>query len=155
MEMTLAQLMRNMDYLEEKLGETFKKARQNRGLTQSQVAAAMDVSWSTIERFEDGNITLLSTWDILVLAEFLGITPAIHPEIDGYRAANMLDDLSTGDRFVISREADAQEDYDPDLPCNKKGCSMSFRACCCGCDEMLAYEAKKKGESHEIHQTDR
>lgn len=43
---------------------------------------------------------------------------------------------------------EAQEDYDPDLPCNKKGCSMSFRACCCGCDEMLAYEAKKKGETN-------
>lgn len=146
--MTLAQLKRNKDYLEKKLGETFKKARQDRGLGQSQVATAMDASLYTIEVFEGGNIAVLSKLDILVLAEFLGIIPAIHPEIDGFRAANMLDDLSTGDRFVISREADAQEDYDPDLPCNKKGCSMSFRACCCGCGEMLAYEAKKKGEAN-------
>jgi len=150
METTLTQLPTNKDYLKIQLGEAFEKARQDRGYSQIHVAKMMGCTRLTIARFEKGHITVLSTFDILVLAEYLGVTPAIHPEIDGNRAANVLDDLSTGDRYVssASQETVTQEDYDPDLPCNKKGCGMSFRACCCGCDEMLAYEEKRKGEQH-------
>lgn len=34
--------------------------------------------------------------------------------------------------------------YDPQMPCNKKGCSIQTRAFCCGCPEQLQYEKKKK-----------
>lgn len=36
--------------------------------------------------------------------------------------------------------------YDPDMPCNKKGCTTEERASCCGCPEQIAYERKKKAE---------
>lgn len=147
METTLVQLPTNKGYLKKQLGEAFKKARQARGFSQIHVAKAMGCSRLTIARFEKGYFTVLSTIDILVLAEYLGVTLAIHPEINGNRAANMLDDLSTGDRYAsTTRRVNTEEEYDPDLPCNQKGCSMSFRAYCCGCNEMLAYEAKRKGE---------
>lgn len=35
-------------------------------------------------------------------------------------------------------------EYDPDMPCNKKGCDASTRASCCGCPEQLEYERKKR-----------
>lgn len=37
--------------------------------------------------------------------------------------------------------------YDPDMPCNKKGCDASTRASCCGCKEMLEYERRKRSTS--------
>lgn len=45
-------------------------------------------------------------------------------------------------------EKEPESDYDPDLPCNKKGCDTSTRASCCGCKEMLEYERKRKGEQY-------
>ena len=45
---------------------------------------------------------------------------------------------------VIRSAKEPESDYDQDLPCNKKGCSVSERACCCGCEEMLEYERRKK-----------
>ena len=35
-------------------------------------------------------------------------------------------------------------EYDPEMPCNKKGCDASTRASCCGCPEQLEYERKKR-----------
>ena len=34
--------------------------------------------------------------------------------------------------------------YDPEMPCNKKGCSASVRESCCGCPKQLEYERQKK-----------
>lgn len=40
------------------------------------------------------------------------------------------------------------EKYDPEMPCNKKGCDASTRATCCGCPEQLAWERRKKRDKH-------
>lgn len=39
-----------------------------------------------------------------------------------------------------------KQQYDPEMPCNKKRCDASTRASCCGCPEQLEYERKKKEE---------
>lgn len=40
--------------------------------------------------------------------------------------------------------------YDPDMPCNKKGCDAQTRASCCGCPEQLEYERKKKSNEEKV-----
>lgn len=47
--------------------------------------------------------------------------------------------FSAEDPSAKSKE-EPDPDYDPDMPCNKKGCDASTRASCCGCEEMLKYE---------------
>lgn len=92
----------NKDYLKTHFGAAFKEARQARGLSQIHVAKVMDVSRYTIARFEDGNINVLSTFDILILAEYLGIKLAIHPNVGDAKAIHVLNELGTGWRFVYS-----------------------------------------------------
>lgn len=47
-----------------KLAETVRKIREEKGLTQQEVANATEMSWSTIQRFEMGKFSL--NWDLLV-----------------------------------------------------------------------------------------
>lgn len=44
----------------------------------------------------------------------------------------------------LPKEHGKQTEYDPKMPCNKKGCDAQTRASCCGCPEQLEYERKKK-----------
>lgn len=42
------------------------------------------------------------------------------------------------------------KEYDPEMPCNKKGCDFSTRASCCGCPEQLEYEKKKREKRKKV-----
>ena len=42
-----------------------------------------------------------------------------------------------------------KEGYDEDMPCNVKGCSISVRTSCKGCEEQLAYEEAYRKELEE------
>lgn len=42
------------------------------------------------------------------------------------------------------QKLEKQTKYDPEMPCNKKGCDAQTRASCCGCPEQLEYERNKK-----------
>lgn len=58
----------------------------------------------------------------------------------------LIDKIVYGDK---SREEKTVK-YDPNMPCNKKGCDASTRASCCGCPEQLEYERKKKQNKNVI-----
>jgi len=55
--------------------------------------------------------------------------------------------LNNNDALKMYKGKHEKQQYDPDMPCNKKNCDVQTRASCCGCYEQFEYERKKKLDS--------
>lgn len=72
-------------------------------------------------------------WFIREVSDLIGKRPALARRIGRI-------DIS---KLSMKKLSD-DEDYDPDLPCNRNRCSGPARASCCGCDEYFRYMKEKK-----------